>query len=291
MKHFSAIVFLFLLAYLAQSEAQCRRSGRWANRDSPDCTTYWKCILVRGCCKMVLAKCPEYMKYHWGMNRCVPNTMFVCPNGAAKGDGDDNKPDVDEPVDPLEPENSINPEPEIQPIRPILPPVPIQPIHPIQPEHPIEPTNPSLPIHPIQPILPPVPIQPIQPLQEFICPGPGNFPNEESYDCQLFHSCNGYGEKPDQITCGKRTIFSWQARRCVSSETTGCPATAPRYVCQGVGSFIDRAARDCSKYFACFVNYDGRMRHVLNSCPVGKAFDIRSRECLPSDQVLCAREL
>jgi Chitin binding Peritrophin-A domain len=114
---------------------------------------------------------------------------------------------------------------------------------------------------------------------EFLCPGAGNFPDEESLDCRTFFSCSGPGVPPVRQMCPGQATFNWVERRCMINNNAQCPANPPPFTCDGVGDFPDPYSEDCSYFFQCFVHWDGTIRHTRVSCPFNMAFDWITLTC------------
>jgi Chitin binding Peritrophin-A domain len=156
-----------------------------------------------------------------------------------------------------------------------------------QPVRPIMPQLPSVPRPPIISQPPSVPLPPVLP--EFVCPGAGNFPNPASTDCRSYFRCTGVRGRKVLTGCRKNRVFDWQKRQCVDETgLNGCPAVAPAFSCSGVGDFLDPTSSDCSTYYRCFYNYDGRMRRQLNICPSNEAFDHFRKQCISRRVAVCS---
>jgi hypothetical protein len=125
----------------------------------------------------------------------------------------------------------------------------------------------------------------------FICPGQGNYPDENSLDCGQFYYCHDEGMEPMEVSCPQNSIFDWQFSRCVRNHYLGCPASSPAYTCPRVGLWLNHASvsTGCNSYFNCFESFDGTVRHTIMYCPDGEAFDFVRKSCLPINVASCPR--
>uniref|UniRef100_A0A182QWC0 Chitin-binding type-2 domain-containing protein n=1 Tax=Anopheles farauti TaxID=69004 RepID=A0A182QWC0_9DIPT len=60
---------------------------------------------------------------------------------------------------------------------------------------------------------------------EFVCPGPGRFPNEQSPDCRTYFLCTSIANQlvPVLTVCPSSTVFTPDELKCVLSSTYTCP--------------------------------------------------------------------
>jgi Chitin binding Peritrophin-A domain len=208
-----ALACLYVNLAASQNRFVCPTAGKFADRNSWDCTNFFVCIMKRGRLTAVTVSCPERMVFDWDDKACVPERFYTCPN---------------------------------QDVRPPL---------------------------------------------GFVCPDQGNYPNELSVDCSVYYYCHGAGFSPMEISCSPRTTFNWKLGKCDRNELVGCAASAPEFVCPGVGDWLNHNSHACESYMQCFRHYDGTIRHNLAFCPAGQSFDFIRRRCRPTLVAACPKQL
>jgi Chitin binding Peritrophin-A domain len=81
MKYVLLLTLIGIAAQSVHSRFLCTSTGFFADKASPDCSTYWVCIVGGGNSFVAVhAVCPPNTVFHWELHGCVPPLLFTCPN-------------------------------------------------------------------------------------------------------------------------------------------------------------------------------------------------------------------
>ncbi|XP_058442735.1 uncharacterized protein LOC131425137 [Malaya genurostris] len=143
------------------------------------------------------------------------------------------------------------------------------------------------------------------------CPGIGQYPHEESPECNSYYVCtlDVFGDLIAVLTdCPQSTIFSWDENKCVSRNLFTCPNTELKetttlpstsivsttqtvdYKCTGSGSYPNKNSHDCTTYYLCLTGLDGFLFAVIIGCPELKIFSWDTRTCVSASSYICPNQ-
>ncbi|KFB48941.1 AGAP013097-PA-like protein [Anopheles sinensis] len=136
-------------------------------------------------------------------------------------------------------------------------------------------------------------------LSDFVCLGPGRFPDESVPHCRGFRWCTALeGGTVGQFVsrnflCDPGQVFSELEERCVPTGSYQCPddddggGGADRFRCVAVGRFPDRSTPGCVRYYHCQETAGGTLKALLERCPTGTVFSWLTTRCVPTAEYVC----
>uniref|UniRef100_A0AAG5DAY2 Chitin-binding type-2 domain-containing protein n=1 Tax=Anopheles atroparvus TaxID=41427 RepID=A0AAG5DAY2_ANOAO len=152
-------------------------------------------------------------------------------------------------------------------------------------------------------------------LSDFVCLGPGRFPDESVPHCRGYRWCTATGDVGGggggegqfvsrNFLCEPGQVFSEVEERCVPTESYQCPddddgggaggdggvggvGGAGRFRCAAVGRFPDRGSQGCVRYYHCQETAGGTLKALLERCPTGTVFSWLTTRCVPTAEYVC----
>uniref|UniRef100_A0A182N0N3 Chitin-binding type-2 domain-containing protein n=1 Tax=Anopheles dirus TaxID=7168 RepID=A0A182N0N3_9DIPT len=131
-------------------------------------------------------------------------------------------------------------------------------------------------------------------LPDFVCLGPGRFPDESVPHCRGYRWCTDDGTDGRLVSrsflCEPGRVFSETEHGCVPAGSYPCPdddVGPDRFRCVAVGRFPDRSAAGCERYFDCQRTASGTLRATLGQCPPGTVFSWLTTRCVPGAEYVC----
>ncbi|XP_052866349.1 uncharacterized protein LOC128272559 [Anopheles cruzii] len=146
-------------------------------------------------------------------------------------------------------------------------------------------------------------------ISDFVCLGPGHFPDESVPHCRGFRLCTAVDDAATQplpqrtdghatnghhllvsrsFLCDIGSVFSEVEKRCVPVADYQCPDDGVEsFRCTAVGRYPDRDALGCGSYYHCQRTTAGTLKAVLEQCPIGTVFSWLTTRCVPAAEYVC----